>query len=47
MTQIRLIGAINKAYRLVQNVTDTGGIDLLLLCGDGFVDTWRYDYKLF
>lgn len=45
----RLIGAVNKAYRLVQSVADTGGIDLLLLCiqKDRFVDTWRYDYKLF
>jgi len=45
----RLIGAINKAYRLVQSVADTGGFNLLLLCiqKDRFVDTWRYNYKLF
>ncbi|KAL4080206.1 P-loop containing nucleoside triphosphate hydrolase protein [Scleroderma yunnanense] len=45
----RLIGAINKAYRLVQSVADTGGIDLLILCvqKDRFTDTLRYGYKVF
>ncbi|KIJ57529.1 hypothetical protein HYDPIDRAFT_104123, partial [Hydnomerulius pinastri MD-312] len=27
-----LVGAINKAYRLVQSLSDTGGINLLLFC---------------
>lgn len=43
------IGAINKAYRLVQSIADAGGIDLLILCvqKDRFTDTWRRNYKLF
>lgn len=44
-----LIGAINKAYRLIRWLSDTGGINLLVFCirRGRITDSMQHNYKLF